>query len=190
MRLSTPVVLAPMLLLAACGSPATHFHTLVPVPADQAAQVPAAMGSPIQVGNVVLPGTLDRLSLVTRGLGTTVTVSDEDRWAAPLDGLIRRALTRDLRDRLGVSKVLAPGDPPPPGGVRTLALNVQQFSGDGTGQVVLEADWLLGGHGQGGPTQTHHVGLRIDAGSASPDAITSAMSQAVAKLADAIVEQV
>ena len=134
-----------------------------------------------------LPGTLDRQSLVMRGPGTRPwRFSDADRWAAPLDELVRRALTADLRDRLGDAQVLAPGDPPPPGGVRTLVLNVQQFSGDSRGEVTLAADWAVAGPGQRGGTRSHHVVVRVNAGSASPDAVTAAMSQAVGRLADDI----
>jgi hypothetical protein len=183
-------ILVPLLLAACGGSPRTDFHTLVPVPAGQPTHGPAEAGSPIEVGRVDLPGILDRQWLVTRGPGTSIEVSDQHRWAAPLDELIRRALTADLRDRLGDSEVLAPGDPPPPGGARTLALNVQQFSGDSAGQVMLKADWIIGGPGPGRPAQAHHVDLRLDAGSANPDAVTAAMSQAVGKLADAIAAQV
>ena len=182
-------ILFPVLLAACGGSPKTEFHTLISVPAGQPTHAPAEAGSPIEVGRVDLPGILDRQWLVTRGPGTSVEVSDQHRWAAPLDELIRRALTSDLRDRLGDSEVLAPGDPPPPGGVRTLALNVQQFSGDGAGQIVLEADWIIGGPGPGHLVRAHHVALRFDAGSANPDAVTAAMSQAVGKLADAIAAQ-
>ena len=65
------LMLLPVLLLVGCGSsPKTHFHTLVAVPPAQTAPRPSAMDLPIQVGDVNLPGTLDRLSLVTRGSGT------------------------------------------------------------------------------------------------------------------------
>jgi uncharacterized protein len=181
-----PVLVMPFLLLTGCGSsPKTHFHTLVTVPPQQGSVAPDASGKPIQIGDVNLPGTLDRQSLVMRGGGTTVEVLDPDRWAAPLDELMRRTLTEDLRERLGDAQVLAPGDPAPPGGVRTLVLNVQEFSGDSHGDVTLEADWAIGSPNQRG-TQSHHLTVRVKAGSASPDAVTAAMSQAVGRLADDI----
>ena len=144
---------------------------------------------PIQVGDVALPGTLDRHSLVTRGPGTTLNVSDQDRWAAPLDELIRRAMTSDLRDRLGIERVLAPGDPRPRGAVLVVALNIQRFSGDSTGDVVLETDWTIGKTTPGSAIQTHHARLHVKAGSDTPDAITAAMSQALGQLADTIAAQ-
>jgi uncharacterized lipoprotein YmbA len=124
---------------------------------------------------------------VTRGRGTDIEVSDQDRWAAPLDELMQRALTADLRDRLGVQSVLAPGDPAPPGGVRVLAVNVERFSGDATGEVELEADYAISNSRPG--SRSHHFMVRVNAGSARPDAITAAMSQAVGRLADDIASR-
>ncbi|HEY8290806.1 MAG TPA: PqiC family protein [Acetobacteraceae bacterium] len=175
-----------LLILAACGrSPTTHFYTLVPEPAAQTIH-PAAAGPPVQVGRVMLPGELDRLSIVTRGPGAQVDVSGQDRWVAPLDELVQRALTEDLRERLGGSRVLAPGDRQPPGGVLTLALNVQQFSADRSGQVILDADWMLVGGRSRKPASNHHVTLHVDAGSGRSDAVAAAMSRALGQLADRI----
>lgn len=178
-----------VLLLTACGSPKTHFHVLVPVSPRQAA-TPVPAGRPIEVGHVELPGTLDRQSMVIRGQGTDIEVSDQDRWAAPLDELTRRALTADLRSRLGVAVVLAPGDPAPPGGVGVVALNFQQFSGDSTGRVTLEADWTLQRPDGHAPQRTRHVDLHVTAASGGPDAIAGAMSQALGQLADDIAAHV
>ena len=90
-----------VLAMTACGSsPKTHFYTLDAVPATQHADHAARSDVPVTVGRVELPGTLDRLSIVTRGDRNQVSVSDQDRWAAPLDELVRRALTDDLRMRL------------------------------------------------------------------------------------------
>jgi uncharacterized protein len=189
MRKST-LMLLPVLLLVGCGSsPKTHFHTLVAVPPTPTASRQSAMDLPVQVGDVNLPGTLDRLSLVTRGSGTALNLSDQDRWAAPLDELIRRALTSDLRDRLGIEHVLAPGDPKPHGAVLVVALNIQRFSGDAAGDVVLEADWMAGKSTEGSAIRTRHVRLNVKAASNTPDAITAAMSQALGQLADTIAAQ-
>jgi hypothetical protein len=179
MRKST-LMLLPILLLAGCGSsPKTHFHTLIAVPPAQSASRSSAIDLPIQVGDVNLPGTLDRLSLVTRGSGTALNLSDQDRCAAPLDELIRRALSSDLRDRLGIEHVLAPGDSRPHGAVLVVALNIQRFSGDAAGDVVLETDWMIGKSRQGSAIRTRHVRLDVKADLDTPDAITAAMSQAL-----------
>lgn len=183
----TWLVLSVVGCLCGCGSsPKTQFYTLVPVPAEsEVAVVPA--GSPLVVGHVALPGTLDRTALVTRGPGPAVNVSDKDRWAAPLDELVRRALTGDLRGRLGAAQVLAPGDPTPPGGVRRLVVTMQHFSADSSGRVVLEADWTLaaGNPPKAGPI--HHVRIIEDAGSDKGEAVATAMSRALGAVSDNVV---
>ena len=74
-----------LFFLAACGSSAkTNFYALEPLPS---AQPVSAQGpdTPVSVDRVELPAMLDRLSLVTEGPGNRISVSDTDRWAAPLD---------------------------------------------------------------------------------------------------------
>jgi uncharacterized protein len=181
------VLLAVLLAAGGCGSsPKTRFYTLMPVPsANQAAEM-ARSGPPLTVGHVELPGTLDRAALVTQGPGPAITVSSDERWAAPLDELVRRALTGDLRARLGPTAVLAPGDPEPPGGVRRLALTVQRFNADSDGELVLEADWTLA---TGHPPKAgaiHHVHIAENAGSTEGDRVARAMSRALGVLADDI----
>ena len=107
-----------LIALAACGSsPKTEFYTLVPVAPSKTA--PADIkGPPIQVGRVDLPSILDRPALVIQGSDAHVIVSDRDRWAGPLDTLVRQALSDDLRAQLGTAAVLAPGDPAPGGKAR------------------------------------------------------------------------
>jgi hypothetical protein len=174
-----------VMLLAGCGSsPKTHFYTLGPVAPGSHAIPVAATGAPVQVGHVALPATLDRLSLVTHGPGDQVIVSDHDQWAAPLDELVQRALTADLRARLGPDHVLAPGDPPPPQGVRGLLLHVQRFAADANGQVLLDVDWDVE-HG-GKRSTPHHEEIRVDGSGQGGEAIARAMSQAVAVLADRV----
>jgi uncharacterized lipoprotein YmbA len=176
-------------LLTACGSsPKTHFHTLVAVPPATTADATAG-GPMLQVGQVGLPSALDRLSLVTRGPGTRVDVSDQDRWVAPLNELIRRALTLDLRARLGDSRVLAPGDAAP-NNVRIVALNIQEFSSGASGMLVLDTDWTIGGGQSGRNLHTDHTHLEIKAASPSPDDMASAMSRALGQLADRIASAV
>jgi len=173
-----------MLLLTALtgcgGSPKTNFFTLDAVPAGSS---PTAgwSGSPLEVGQVQLPPALDRESIVTRGAGQQLNVSDQDRWAGPLDQLLRGALSDDLRARLPSGAVLAPGDPTPRG-TRVLTVNVQRFMADASGHVVLEADWSMNRNGN--PGEPRHVRVEAQASGADGTAVASAMSQALGKLAD------
>lgn len=184
MQLRCPVSLLSLLfLLAACGSsPPTRFYTLDPTGAPRSGIVQTKGG--VAVGQITLPAELDRLSFVTREGANRVSVSDQDRWAAPLDGMIRRVLAADLSRRLPAGSVVAPGDPVPPG-ARVVTLTIRNFIGDATGRVVLDADWAVS-QGKGHPASVHRETITRDAGSGDAAAIAAAMSQALSVLADQI----
>jgi uncharacterized protein len=174
--------------LAACGSsPNTQFYTLVPVSSTTATRT-VAEGPPLQVGRVELPSTLDRTALVIQGADANVIVSDRDRWAGPLDTLVRQALSDDLRTRLGTAAVLAPGDPAPGGKVRQLLVVIQRFGADSAGRVVLEADWTLASGNPPKPLASHHERIEENAGSTEGGPVAAAMSRALGRLADAIAQ--
>jgi uncharacterized protein len=178
------VVILLALALGGCGSsPPTHFYTLDPVPARQSDRG-LATGAPIEVGHVELPATLDRNSMVTGGVGDQLVVSDQNRWAAPLDELVRRALTQDLQARLAPGSVLAPGDPTRPG-TRILVLNVQRFMANDAGEVTLETDWNLQRAGRPGPVRHESIRTRVEG--RGGDAVAEAMSRALGELTDRIV---
>ena len=180
-----------MLLLAGCGSsPPTQFYTLTSVPG--ASRVPFAFSraQPITVGRVELPGDLDRDALVTRIGANRLNVSDQDRWGGPFDEMIQRVLTSDLSSRLPTGMVLAPGDPVPASGARTVKLTIRQFVGDSTGQVVLEADWSLLTGSPPKPVLIRHEHLTDEAGSGKAPAIVAAMSRLLARIADRIADTV
>ena len=135
---------------------------------------------------VAIPDALDRSEIVTELGGGRVEISGTDRWVAPLDGMIQSVLTADLRQRLGETAVLAPGDPTRPGGVRSVTVNVRQMSADAAGQVVLAVDYAFlapNATPSGGP---HHARFVLNAGSGKADAVVPIMSQALGRLADRI----
>jgi uncharacterized lipoprotein YmbA len=138
---------------------------------------------PVMVGHVDLPATLDRLWMVRSGPGNAIEVSDVDRWAAPLDELVRNALTADLRSRLPPGTVLAPGDTAPEG-TRTIMLNVLHFMADQSGRVVLDTDWSVQRANRHGMPQ--HAEIQVEGSGKSGAAVAATMSQAVAQLADRI----
>lgn len=184
-------VLLTVCLLAGCsGSPRTQFYTLDPVsaPATAATSNSTRSHRPITVGQVQLPPALDRLSLVTRTGPDQLSVSDENRWAAPLDDLVRRTLAADLAARLPPGRVLAPGDPVPPGGARTLTVDVQDFIPDQR-HVTLNARWTLLDGTPPRPVLTRRETIDITAASPSTAAEVAAMGRALGTLADRIAAQ-
>ena len=136
------------------------------------------------VGQVTLPAMLDRLSFVTREDANRIAVSDQDHWAAPLDGMIRHVLAADLARRLPAGAVVAPGDPVPPG-AHSVTLTVREFLGDASGHVTLDADWAVS-RGNGRAAPVHRETITREAASGDSGAIAAAMSQALGILADRI----
>jgi uncharacterized protein len=182
-------VLLSLLLLGSCGSsPKTNFFTLEPIGRGQETMRRMPAATRIEVGDVTLPATLDRLALVTRADGGRLNVSDQDRWAAPLTDLTRRTLTQDLRERIAAESVLAPGDPHPGGGVAAIMINVQQFSAGPDRQVTLDVDWSVMRNGKSG--QTFRDIIRVPVTDDGAAAVVQAMSRALAQLADRLATSV
>ncbi len=180
MRLRRLVLL---FLLAACGgSPPTRFYTLEPTGAPSSGIVQTK--GAVAVGQITLPAELDRISFVTRVGANRVSVSDQDRWAAPLDGMIRRVLATDLSRRLPAGSVVAPGDPVPPG-ARSVTLAIRNFIGDASGHVVLDADWAVS-QSKSHPAIIHRETITREAGSGDAGATAAAMSQALGVLSERI----
>ena len=184
-------VLLMLCLLAGCaGSPSTHFYTLDPVsaPASALTANPTQSHRLIVVGQVQLPPALDRLSVVTRSGPDQLAISDENRWAAPLDDIVRHTLSADLAARMPPGRVLAPGDPVPASGARSLIVDVQDFLPDER-HVTLNARWTLLDGTPPRPVLTRREMIDITAASPTTAAEIAAMSRALGALADRIAAQ-
>jgi uncharacterized protein len=185
---SRVAAIALLALLSACGSsPPTRFYTLDPIPLQHGGAV--SSGAPVQVGDVTIPAPLDRLSFVTQASPNRIDISDQDRWAAPLDGMIRRVLAANLASRLSSRRVLMPGDPTPAGPILTVMLNVRDFIGDASGNVRLDADWSVLDRNQH-PLFTRQASITRKARSGQAGPIAAAMSDALAELSDRIAASI
>jgi uncharacterized protein len=184
-RLLLPWLL--VLTLSGCASsPPTRFFTLAAVP--PAAPARQSGGTALKVDAVHIPPALDRSSIVRGAHGNQLEISAQDRWAGDLGETIRRVLTQDLASRLPAGTVVAPDAPAPPS-ARGLVIDILTFQPQGTGEVLLDADWtLLEG------TQAHPVLIRsahlTAAAAPSAQGQTAAMSALLGKLADGIAAQI
>ncbi len=177
---------AALLLLATCSSPPTQFYTLNPVsPAQRAASGPA-LTPPIEVGEVPVPATMDRNSIVLDAGGARLDIASNDQWGAPVGQLIRQTLTADLSARLPSGSVLPPGGTAPKSGLRVVSLNIQRFAGDTVGNVTLEAGWSVLRAGSSDVLRSGHVVIHLRAASGKVADIVPAMSTALGQLADRI----
>lgn len=187
------------LSLGGCASSAPlRFYTLSEVPPGQSAPASNAPMNGIRVGRVRLPAELDRLDLVQRLDANRVRISDQNRWAAPLDDMIRRVLTADLQARTG-ERANATAYANPEGAqsgerqpaTHTLDLDISEFSGDTTCAVTLRASWQLlkpgtsGEYAGGGSADIHVPGNTP--GECTVGALPPAMSRALAELSDRIL---
>lgn len=173
--------------LAACAArETTRFYLLTPTEAA----APAARPRPLTLGllPIELAAYLDRAQIVSRRGGEALTVSDYDRWAEPLGGMLARVLAQDLER-------LAPGVAviPLPTGLlvrpdRELAVRIERLEDDGAGHVRLEARWQLvdrrGGTvlAQGQPNLSEASAVPLDYA-----AVARASSRLMAALAALIV---
>ena len=178
MRLS---LLAAALLLAGCGpSLPSKFYVLTADPVPQRAWTAAA--KTVALGRVSLPGALDRPQIARRKAGNEIVFSEEERWAGPLDDMVRRVLADDLAARLpaGVSLIESAATTPP--GV-TLAVEVSRFDADESGAVTLTARWETLGP-TGAPFRPASESTIVEPGSGKDAAaVATTMSRAVAALA-------
>jgi uncharacterized lipoprotein YmbA len=169
-----------LFLLFACGSPRTHYYTLSPIGSVRPA---ADEGQPLKLGQVIVAAALDRDSLVEWSGSGELKISEQNRWAAPLDGMIRGVVAEDLRERLPVH-VYLPGDVVAPGPVRSVNLNIRRFGAQENRRVTLVADWsVLAGKPLAvvlGRSETINVPLK----SSDVPAVVLAMNQALAELSE------
>jgi uncharacterized protein len=179
-RLSTMLSLAAA--LAACHStPPVRFFTLDPVPSSHQATNMARLS--VQVGAVHIPLVLDRQQMVRQGAPNSLTISNQDRWGAPLADVVRDVLTRDLIERLPQGTVMLP-DSAAPRGTGMIAVDILQFGSDASGTASFDGSWSLSLADSDAPVSVRHVALseRTEQNDYAGDA--RAMSKLVGRLAD------
>jgi uncharacterized lipoprotein YmbA len=176
--------------LSACStSPPMRYYTLS---ASAPGELSSAAGAltPLHVGRISIPGDIDRTQLVNRIDENRLRVADMDRWAAPLDEMIRRTLAADLAARLPAGTVTDLDDARPGQKRRVLSLDIQEFHGDATCAVTLRAAWILTEpDAQSGGARGTEV-VKIPSSGACPDTLAIGMSQALAQLSDRIASNV
>ena len=130
-------------MLAGCGaSDHSRFYVLTE---NLAAASPSPQISPattIGLGAVQLPAALDRPQMARRLNSDEISYSETDRWAGPLDEMVRRVLIADLDGRLAPGMILVENNPTSQAS-RTIAVDILRFDADATGLVTLKARWEL-----------------------------------------------
>jgi uncharacterized lipoprotein YmbA len=121
--------LAPV--LAACAtSPENHYYVLTPTPIAEA-RLDKSAGAPPDL-SVTVPAYLDRAQIIFIDATGEAEIHEFDRWAEPIDGMIRRVLTQDMQAQPGPGKTIH----------RVVSLTIDTFA-FGNGQATLKAHWTL-----------------------------------------------
>jgi hypothetical protein len=169
--------------LAGCGSsPPSHYYVLSAEPDPAPVNLVGGSGRTVAIGSVRLPGALDRPQIARRIGPNQLEYAETDRWAGPLDEMVRRVLADDLRPLLTTGTALVGADSSAPADL-TVAVEVIRFDADKAGAVTLAATWeTLGKNAKvvGAPREANIV---EPARGSDDGAIAATMSRALAKLA-------
>ena len=172
----------------------SKFFILTPVSDSAATAAKPASTSPdsqltIGVGPVDFPDYLRRLPVVTRVAPNRIDLSDEERWAEPLDKNFVRVLSENLATLLDTERIEKY-----PWALRTkvdyqVEINVQRFETTSDGQTQLVASWII----RDGPSDKILYASQTTVGApAGPDELSasSALSSDLATLSKQIASRV
>jgi uncharacterized lipoprotein YmbA len=173
-----------VLFLAACASSAPmRYYTLTEIAPETRGTTPPNT-APVRLDRVTIPGELDRPQLVRRVDETRLTIAEQDRWAAPLDEMIRRVLSSDLAARLPPGLII---DPIAPSGAeprQSLSVDVQEFYSGGGCDVRLRATWTLRRPDRRTSQSSEDIRLPPGEGCSGAASLPTQMSRALAQLSD------
>ena len=148
----------------------------------------AAGGSPLGVDSFMLPPPIDRREIVVRQDDGQLDLRGTELWSAPLEAMVIHTLAFDLAERLPTGMVILPGQPQPAGSMRGVAVIAEKFEAGPESRLVLEARWTL--RDADGSSSSFDEEIAIELESLDSARIASAMSEALAALADRIVAQI
>ena len=142
------------------------------------------------VGPVRLPAYLDRREIVMRVAPSRFDLSENDRWAEPLDENLTRVLAQNLSILLGSDQIIPypwPLDQKPHYRVE---IQVLRFESDSAGEIQLSARWtVIDDTGKETPNQKASR-LTRRAKEKSTDGSIAALSETVADLSREIAKTI
>jgi hypothetical protein len=162
---SVLAVVAAAVLLPGCLGPrpdASRYFTL-PTPATSPAPGPGVAS--LGLGPVTLPPYVARLEIASRTGPDEIRYAASDRWAAPLDEMVARALAAEFRARVPAREVVRwpwPLQSPPEA---TVSVDFVRLEEDAAGGATLEALWtatVRGGPAVSGETRVKEPGVAGD----------------------------
>ncbi len=159
------------------GSAPARFYTLESTAsADGTPATPYA----VAIGQVSLPASVDRPQFVVQVGPNRVALEEFNRWAAPLDDSVARAVAGDLAVLLGTPRVataaLANFDP-----AYRVTIAIQRFDSIPGDAAVVEAMWSVRAAADG-KTRSGRTTTREPVQGKGFDALAAAHSRALARV--------
>lgn len=167
--------------------PDNQFFALETV-ASEAPPV-SVTGPVVAIGGLELPPALDRRGVVIRGANHQIEVRGTHQWAAPLETMVLHTLSFNLADRLPEGMMVLPGQAKPAGPTRSIFIVLEELAPGPQPQFVLDGRWTISDGGGTGEL-TRRERITIELGSMESSEIVSAMSRALAELANRIARQI
>lgn len=186
------------LLLAGCGSlsakpdPSRFFTLSALSQAEGISMKPSVESSGISlgIGPITLPGYLDRQEFVVRVAANQINLSENDRWAEPLEENFSRVLSQNVAAILHAERVNAypwPIDKKP---VYQVEVEVLRFEANTAQEVQLSARWAVRHSGKKDSIQYRETRLSRQAKARSTDASVAALSEVLGELSREIAEAI
>jgi uncharacterized protein len=180
-RIGRVIVLGMLAAAVGCASAKPKFYTL---DSTAVAGRAAAANISVAVGPVTIPASVDQPQFVVQVASNQVEVEEFNRWAAPLNESIARAVAGDLSVLLGTPDVtgapLANFNP-----TYSVSVDVQRFESVRGEAAVLEAVWVVR-KTSGGRMRTGRTVAREPVQGDGFDQLAAAHSRALAKMSDDI----
>jgi uncharacterized lipoprotein YmbA len=143
------IALGACLMVAGCSvlsaePDRSRFYILSPVPESNSVATAPNSRLTLGVGPVEFPDYLRRLPVVTRVAPNRVELSDEKRWAEPLDKNFTRVLSENLATLLDTQRIEKYPWPLAAKVDYQIEVDVQRFEATSDGQSQLVAAWMIG----------------------------------------------
>jgi len=190
MRNVIAAALVAELLVLGCGTLSakpdpSRFFTLSALTQNEPNAAKPSSGTPgisLGVGPVTLPGYLDRQEIVVRIAQNQLILSENDRWAEPLDENVARVLSQNIAFLLRAERINAypwPIDRKP---VYQVEIEMLRFETDAEHQARLSTRWVVRNTSRKDSIRYHETRLSRPAQGRSTEASVAALSEALADL--------
>ena len=180
-RIAQLISIALVAAAAGCSTAPARFYSLA---STATADGTLATSAAVMVGPVTIPASVDQPGLVVQVAPNRVEVDEFNRWVAPLNDAIARAVAGDLVVLLGTPEVataqLANFTPD-----YRVTIDVQRFESIQGDAALVEAVWTVR-KTAGGETRSGRTVAREPVQGQGFDALAAAHSRAIAKMSAGI----